>query len=679
MILNFLFSARHGPVSLFALVLFGLPVATHAQARSDSVEVARRLASITSIAVDEYALGVDAGRVIKQDEFAEATLFLQQAHDIAQQLPEPARASAVATVDRLAAAAQHHEAPDALQKDVTFLRSELERTLGASLDPMPSAPPSLARGRRLFGEMCAQCHGPSGMGNGPLAKDLTPPPANLTDFGTLRGTSPIDFYRKVSVGVAGTAMPSFSDRLSVDDRWALALYASGLRYTEAERARGEAALRARCPDCLALISGLSETADASDDSLAALLASASGDSVSDPTVGAMVAFARTAPAAEVLGGDARLQALDATHRMRAGVVAAATLAAQGRRDEAGQKALDAYLVFERVENTVGARDEKAVASLEQAFARFRTAIARGTPGDIGAARGAVEEALDHTVAVMSGENSATVLFGQSLLIILREGLEAILILAALAAVVTKSGAPERRRELGWGAVGGIGASLLMAAGFATVFRYSTLNREAMEGITLLLAAVVLFSVASWLVSKIEAEKWKAFVGAKMQKALSSRGTFALAGVAFLAVFREGVETVLFYAALYGTAANAAGIMGVSVGILSGFAILIGIYYGITRYGLRLPLKPFFAVTGVLLSVMTFSFVGQGVAELQAAGWVPATPLHWLPSIPAVGIFPTVQTAAAQAAMLTVFVLAIAWIFRSRPVRAPAPTLRHPPR
>jgi len=142
---------------------------------------------------------------------------------------------------------------------------------------------------------------------GPAAAGLVPPPADLT-APALRGSSPLEFYRKINVGVAGTAMPAFSAQVGSDDRWALALYASGLRYGGAERERGERWLRERCPGCLMSVSGFTETLASSDDSLAAVLAGELGRTPDDSLVREAVAFARTAGAADVLGGDRRLRA-----------------------------------------------------------------------------------------------------------------------------------------------------------------------------------------------------------------------------------------------------------------------------------------------------------------------------------------------------------------------------------
>jgi high-affinity iron transporter len=189
------------------------------------------------------------------------------------------------------------------------------------------------------------------------------------------------------------------------------------------------------------------------------------------------------------------------------------------------------------------------------------------------------------------------------------------------------------------------------------------QQEAIEGLTMLLAAVVLFWVASWMVSKIEAERWQAFVRHQLRAALASRSTFALVGIAFLAVYREGVETVLFYGALLGTVEGPTGAGAVLAGFVGGALVLAGIYLAMRRWGVRIPIRPFFAVTGVLLTIMAVSFAGRGVAELQVAGWVPTTPLR-LPTLPALGVFPTVQTLGAQLLIATAFVIAVVWIARA---------------
>jgi high-affinity iron transporter len=649
-------------LSLAPLALLATPGPALSPGQDDPAALARRIATISSIAADEYALGVTGGRVISEAELTEARLFLVEARDAAVRLPESVQVDAVTRLERLLDHARRLGDPDSLRAAVDELRGTLAAGLGIQLDPLPQRAPSLAQGAQLFQRACASCHGPGGVGDGPAAAGLDPPPADLSDAAALRGSSPLDFFRKISVGIAGTAMTGYESSLSTEQRWAVALYATSLRRTDQERRRGADWVMARCGDCPLLVSDFAGLAGVSDDSLGALVAAASGES---PPAEA-IAFARTAGAAEVLGTDRALAIRRVVERVARMIDDVERLAAAGERERAESRALEAYLEFEAIERDVGARSGSAVAGVERAFAELRAAAGagRGLAQRVAEARSALDRA-----ARVNGPRGALVLTGQSLLIILREGLEAILIVAALMAYLVKSGARERLREIGLGVALGIGASLVTALAFATVIQVSPAGQEAIEGLTMLLASVVLFSVASWMVSKIEADKWRAFVQARMREALSSGRAFALAGVAFLAVYREGVETVLFYAALLGTAEDAAGRAGVLAGLAAGGALLTVIYFAIQRWGLRMPLKPFFAVTGLLLTVMAVSFAGQGVAELQAAGWVPATPVA-LPAVPALGVFPTLQTLLAQLALASAFLAALAWIFWLGP-RAPA--------
>lgn len=635
-------------------------------AAQGSPELARRVADIASLALDEYQLGVVAGRVTSPAEVEEARLFLEEARRSARRLPPQAMEQAVALLDTLLAGVAAHQAVEQLHLRVAALRAHLALVLGVNLDPLPAKAPQLVRGGALYAERCASCHGPVGRGDGRQASGLTPRPADLTAR-TLSGSSPLDFYRKINVGVAGTAMPSFSDQMDSDDRWAVALYASSLRYGDAERGRGERVLRERCRPCLVSVSGFPETAGSSDDSLAVLLAGALQRTPDDSLVRDAVAYARTAAAAEVLGGDRSLRAARTVAETRRGVEVAVRAVEAGDRAAAAERLVDAYLIFERIEAELRARRPQAAGEVERAFGELRATAAEAPLPSVRAAAGRVDRVLTLAADELTAAASPRLLFAQSLLIMLREGFEAILVIGALVAFLVRAGAVERKREIGLGVVWAVGASLLTALGYATVFRNASASQEALEGLTMLVAAVVLFWVSYWLVSKIELKKWQAFVAARMGKALSSRRALALAAVAFLAVYREGFETVLFYAALFASAGGAPGASaGIASGIVLGFAGLGVVYYLMQRYGTRLPLKPFFAVTSGLLYLMAFSFAGQGIAELQAAGYVSATPIGWIPTVPVLGIFPTLQSFLLQALLAAALAAALVWVFWLEP-------------
>ena len=237
------------------------------------------------------------------------------------------------------------------------------------------------------------------------------------------------------------------------------------------------------------------------------------------------------------------------------------------------------------------------------------------------------------------------------------------------AFLAKAGAAERRREVARGAWLAVAASLLTWALIELLFQTTPGQREAIEGGTMLVAAAVLFYVSYWLLSKIEAAKWTAFVKGKMQSALSSGSGVALTAVAFLAVYREGFETILFYKALF----TSAGAMGVSVlgGIAAGAVGLVIIYLAINQLGLRVAMKPFFAITGAMLYYMAFVFAGKGIAELQEARIVPLTIIEGAPRLPVFGIYPTVESLVMQGALLALAIVAAAWALRPKPSRGSA--------
>ncbi len=661
-----MYPRRYIIAGLLALHAVAAPVRLSGQADA-ATTAARRIADLVSIAIDEYGVGVVGGRVINEGELREARLFLDEARQSATLLPEGTRRQVLGYFDSIGAGFSALRSDGEIGESLVALRDLLESSLHVTLDVMPGGAPSLARGEALYSKHCMQCHGENGTGDGSMAKTLDPPPADLTDQQTLRVVSPLDFFRKLNVGVSGTAMPGFDGRLGLDDRWALALYASTLRFSQDARDRGAAQLALQCPECNLLISDFSETAALSDDSLAAILDSMTG-AVGSTSIQDLVAYARGAGATEELGSDAKLVASRAVAGAKAAVAAAMELGSSGERKAGAARALDGYLVFERIEGAVRSRDAKAARNVERAFTQFRgTLLADGAWVGVVKAREEVDDALDAALTSITPTISSRILFTQSVVIMLREGLEAILIIGALTAFLTKAGADQRKRDIGWGVFAAVVASLVTAGGFATLFRHSAGRQDLLEGITMLVAAGVLFWVSFWLVSKIELRKWQAFVGNQMQRAMNSKRTLALAAVAFLAVYREGFETVLFFSALVTSSDGSSGsAVAVGSGIGVGLIVLGVVYFLMQRYSVRLPLKPFFAATSGLLYVMAFSFAGQGVSELQEIGIISITPLNWVPAIPALGIFPTAQTLFSQLLIATALFGALLWVFWLEP-------------
>jgi high-affinity iron transporter len=454
-------------------------------------------------------------------------------------------------------------------------------------------------------------------------------------------------------------MPAFETRLPAEDRWAAAVYATLLRLPQQA---------GNVPPALQSFSATGRLSDS--EVLAAL-----GEGDTSAAALARLAAVRSFEPDASVDGSAQVFS-----QVRAQLDSTYALARKGDTS-ASTRAFDAYMTFEQVERGVRAKNPGLAADLESAFAALRTRAAGGaTPAELAEIKRQLDARLEKAERTLTDALSPANLFLQSFVILLREGLEAILIVGALMTFLTKMGAAHRKRDIHIGVGAALGVSLLTALALETVFQLSPAKREVLEGVTMVVATVVLFYVSYWLLSKMEVAKWNHFVKSKVQDALTSGSGLALATAAFLAVYREGFETVLFYKALFLTGGQSAGAMPIIGGIVLGSVVMVGVYVAMNRFGLRLPLKPFFAVTSAFLYYMAFVFAGKGIAELQEGGLVPTTIISWAPRLPALGIYPTLESLLAQGLLIILLLAAVVWTFVLAPRRLrSAPLLPEPSR
>ena len=618
----------------------GTPGSASSQApKADSAAILRRVATTARLAAEEYDLGVRDGKVVQAPEVEEAKLFLADAIRTAAMLPTGRASQAMAALGLVLSRVERTGVPDSVRGEVEALVQDLARGMGVTLDEVPLVAPSLARGQSIYRSQCAICHGLAGGADGPGAAGLTPVPSRRADSGFFRGASPLDFYRRVTIGVAGTAMVGFESSLSVSDRWAVALYASTLRLPLA---------RGTVPPGLA---NFAKTATMSD---AALL-----DSLGGPSL------ARVAAIRAAADGAAARDYGPVLVTVRARLDSAFDWAGRGQREASRSAAIGAYMAFEAVERELRIKDADLVTRAERAFAEVRE------PADakqLAAIREELTRVLDRAERTLGTSLTPISLFIQSFLILIREGLEAILVIGALIAFLAKVGANDRRRDIHLGVGAALASSVVTAVVIETIFRLKPAHQEALEGFTMVVATVMLFSVSYWLLSKMEVAKWNQFVKSKLSAALTKRSMFAMASVAFLAVYREGFETVLFYKALAVSGRTSETAAPIVLGFLAAAAVLGVIYIAINRFGVRLPLRPFFGVTSALLYVMAFVFAGTAVAELQEGGFVSLTTIEGMFRAPTFGIYPTVETVLVQSVLVGLAAIALFWTFVMAPRR-----------
>lgn len=627
------------------IVCFGLMVAllivigaysqiAMADTRQDQNTAQKMLHVLDYVSVD-YANVVQNGVVLNKDEYQEQMEFSTRLIEQAKLLPDSEGKSTLQEQ-----AQQLHNAIRKKQdgEHVASLCNTMSLSLieKYNVTVVPRTAPSLQGAAQLFQENCSACHGTQGFGDGPNAAGLQPAPANFHDHERQQYRSVFSLYNTISLGVAGTAMPAF-DSLSNEQRWQLAFFVSNFFANDAERAKGEAIL---------------------------------ADTQSRPAINSLRQLTQTTPAQ--IAADYGEQAVAELAYLRANPTELqsqttgpldvardklnASLAAyeKGNSKLAYDLAVAAYLEgFELVETPLDSADPELRQHIEKSMLHYREMIKNNASMD------ELQQASKDITALLAnaGERlranhvSSTVNFLSALLILLREGIEAILILAAISAVLIKTGRNEALRYLHFGWIAALalgGLTWYVADQFITI---SGAHRELTEGITALIAAAMLIYVGFWLHKQTNAMKWQHFIRAKLSQSLTGSAVFGLALVAFVAVYREVFESILFFQTLW-LQAGSEGQGQIVSGMLSAVVLLVIIAWGVFKFSVRLPLKLFFQVNAVFLYVLAIVFTGKGIAALQEAGKLPINSVQFF-RIDALGIYPNAESLGTQAVLIAI--------------------------
>lgn len=619
-------------VAVLALAMASGLSPSFAQEPPSSAQVAWRL--LDYVAVD-YPKAVSDGQVVNAGEYAEMQEFSAAVLDLLTALP--ASNAQPGLVDGAEALSLAIEAKSDASEVADQARSLASAVLAAY--PMTLAPsdlPDLARAAELYGDQCAACHGVTGAGDGPGAAGLDPQPTAFTELERAQQRSLFGLYQVISQGLDGTAMASYAD-LPSQDRWALAFYAGAFAFDDAtDQGRrlwtGDAELRARFPDLQTLTQTLP----------AALVAEIGEDNASHLT-----GYLRRHP-------EAISQQIDNIGLVRTKLAQSLASYQAGDRRMAQDYALAAYLDgFEPVEPMLAARDRALLTRIEGAMSGFRASISVGAPvGDIEAQVDGLHELLDAAERALAPEEASVVSsFIGAFTILLREGVEALLIVVAMIAFLNKA---ERRDGLAYvhgGWISALLAGVLTWLAATSLITISGASREMTEGFGSLLSAVVLISVGIWMHGKSRADAWQDYIKAKLSSALSRGSAWFLFLLAFVVVYREVFETILFFVALWSQGAH----LAVLAGAGAAAAVLVLIAWGLLSYSKRLPISQFFAYSALLIAVLAVVLTGKGIAGLQEAGLVGFHALAWLPRIDLLGVYPSWEGFLAQLLALVILV------------------------
>jgi high-affinity iron transporter len=331
---------------------------------------------------------------------------------------------------------------------------------------------------------------------------------------------------------------------------------------------------------------------------------------------------------------------------------AATAYQNGDAEKARSLVLSTYLdKFEPIESRLPGNVTNRIEHL--IHVEIRPAIERGdSPEKVAGLINTVNTELSRADTHLAKGGTFWFAAVNSFVIILREGLEAVLLVGALLGYLAATNAPQRHRNQIWvGVIAGLAGTLLTWVAARVLIPINGANRELIEGATALIAVAVLLYVSNWLFQKTYLHDWKNYLRERLDSAVSSKSAFAMMILAFAAVYREGFETVLFYQALAFDASMGA----VVSGFVPGMILITAVGVLIIRAGTRLPLKQMFAITNSILVYLSFVFVGKGLYNLHEAGVFAARQLP-LPDVQALrllfGWYPLVETTVAQALYLT---------------------------
>ena len=597
----------------------------------------RVLQMLDYVGVD-YPPTVNNGEIVDPVEYAEMEEFSSEIVTLLGQMPSADnKQSLIQTSEDIRDGITQRVQGSVVANQTQALKLELIRTYNVVVGP--EKVPASTGVQSLFETNCASCHGVMGYGDGPLAVNMEPPPGDFHDMSRQNSRSIYDLYNTITLGVPETPMSSFQ-HLSDEQRWALALLAGRFSASDEQVAKGENLFaQGVLKNHFNTLSNLTGTSYA----MVEDWAEAEGRARSDGT--AVLSYLRANPEVVQLSDH---KALDISIAMLAKSLEQARA---GDFSAAHSSALSAYLDgFELAEASVIVVDKQLKLEIEKFMITFREAAKKGDLVVLETTYDELMVLLNRAKKVLTETGmTPTAAFIGSFIILLREGVEAILVLAAIMAALIKTGRREALKYMHAGWIAAIALGVLTWWVADNLIAVSGARREVTEGVAALVAAVILVYVGFWLHNASHSKRWKQYVEHKIDNAMEGGTLWILGTVAFLAVYREMFETVLFYQAMW-VQIDYGSEQSFFLGIIAAIVLLVVVAYLIFKVGTNLPIKQFFQVNAVLLFLLAVVFSGQGIAALQEAGIVSTLVINF-PRIEILGIYPTMQSVGLQLLVL----------------------------
>ncbi len=588
------------------------------------VDPNRLAVHLLSYLAQDYGEAVKDGEVISQDEYTEQIEFINEVLEISRKNNYPDRLNA--QIEKLSTSIEDKDSVPLVSSLATSIKLEIISEFGVVT--RPSREPDLTRAKNLYRQSCVQCHGALGKGDGVAGGNLNPKPTNFLDLERMRGISPFQAYNTISIGVPGTGMTSYSF-LSDHDRWSLAFYISSLRYVEIEGDYSKQKISLEDRSTLTDIELLEKYEVPKENELN---------------------FLSSIRSFKGGGVGKRERATQYIEFAKTNLEESLKLFKAGKHTEANNRALKAYLEgVEPVEGFLKARDARLVSSLEKKMIDYRNLIKNSTSSESVTKEkfSKIMEQLDIANGLIGGENSAIGTFFLSFGIVLREALEAGLVLLLLFGVLNRFESRRLKRVVHFGWISSIFSGVLLYFLFEMFFTISGRTVESLEAYVGVFAALILLYVGVWFHRHSNIEKWKKTLEGSVSKHIVNGKSITLFAISFAAVFREIFETLLFMKILTfdGHSKSVIGVGALAALLLSTVLIYLAI-----RFSLRLKLGILFNASTFLILFLSATILGKSIGAFQLTGTITATNLE-MPSIELIGFNGTLEVLVSQVGIL----------------------------
>ena len=606
-------------------------------------ETVRRIASLLDYIASDYPLSVKNGLIVNLFEYREQFDFMRISSNLGERLPKIEGLNFSNELAVLRSEIGKKTDGVVVSKLAHKLRKALLTTYNIVLAPT-SAIQDYQTSKNLFAQNCVACHGAEGAGDGFLSASFNPSPINFQDGKVMAEMTPSRVFNVLTDGVVGTAMPSYA-ALSASERWGLAFYVISLRHKAGNLKRGATAYKKHSIPISTTLTKLSSTHDRD---IQIIL---TNKNIMPQTQQDVLAFLR-----RVAPYSSRESPFQPTRKALNGAIDAYRT---NQYTLANEYLIQAYLDgIEPYESTLRSHNlESEIFTIESLFSQLRSDITQNADMDTFSQKILrIRVLLDSVEETMLGTDNKYIPFISTLSIVLREGLEASLIIFLLLTWTARGQSRQKTNRfihLGWITALGAGILTWWISG-NIIALVSTQHREILEGIMSLVAALILLISSHFVLSRIDARRRVNRLKRHLENALSHRKKqITLVFIVFFAVYREALELVLFLRSILldRNADPNMVLWGVTVGML---AVIVGTV-GLFHFARRLPFGTIILCMSTMLCILAFSLSGQGARALQEAGILSIHPLASNIQIPMLGVYPTLQTIMVQLFALAIFI------------------------